>query len=185
MLAGMIPRRFATDLLGRLTPFARSIPRLQGGAGRLNWGCGRQKDRWLGTPTRPGPAPINWRHSYCSRSCTKTALSRLCDLAVPDFDDLGLALYNWESRLLFQLISRDVNGTPKFFPRRFVRLFDLSCDDDLIDLEFLRICHDEGYPVTEVPVIAGARHGGESTTRLPTAFRLYAGAYRMWKGKSK
>lgn len=98
---------------------------------------------------------------------------------------IGSAFYNWESRLLFRLASSDVNGTPKLFPRHFARLFELACDDDLIDLEFLRLCHDAGYPVMEVPVVAGIRHGGESTTRLLTAFRLYRGAYRMWRGKSK
>ncbi len=96
---------------------------------------------------------------------------------------VGSSLYNWESRLLFQIACSDVNGTPKFFPRRFSRLFGLSHDDDLIDLEFLRICKSEGYPVLEVPVFSGRRHGGESTTRFRTAVNLYSGAYRMWRGK--
>jgi glycosyltransferase involved in cell wall biosynthesis len=97
----------------------------------------------------------------------------------------GSSLYNWESRLLFRLAHSDVNGTPKFFPRRFASLFTLSRDDDLIDLEFLRICHDEGYPLLEVPILAGKRHGGESTTRLSTALRLYLGAYSMWRGGTR
>jgi glycosyltransferase involved in cell wall biosynthesis len=98
---------------------------------------------------------------------------------------VGSSLYNWESRLLFQVAWSDVNGTPKFFPQSFKSLFNLSCDDDLIDLEFLRICRDEGYPVMEVPILAGARHGGESTTRIGTALRLYGGAYRMWRGTGR
>lgn len=98
---------------------------------------------------------------------------------------VGSSLYNWESRLLFQLAWSDVNGTPKFFPRDFKNLINLSRDDDLIDLEFLRICRDEGYPVMEVPILAGARHGGESTTRIGTALRLYRGAYRMWRGMGR
>ena len=96
-----------------------------------------------------------------------------------------VALYNWESRLLFQFAWSDINGTPKFFPREFKMLFNLSCDDDLIDLEFLRVCHDQGYPVLEVPILAGARHGGESTTRIGTALRLYRGAYCMWRGTGR
>ena len=98
---------------------------------------------------------------------------------------VGSSLYNWESRLLFQLVSSDVNGTPKFFPRVFKKLFELSCDDDLIDLEFLRICRDEGYPVMEVPILAGARHGGASTTHVGSALRLYRGAYCMWRGTGR
>ena len=96
---------------------------------------------------------------------------------------LGSALYNWESRLLFQFVWSDVNGTPKFFPRRFAGLFQLSCDDDLIDLEFLRICRKEGYPLVEVPIFSGQRHGGESTTRFGTALQLYLGAYQMWRSE--
>lgn len=96
---------------------------------------------------------------------------------------VGSALYNWESRLLFHLVCSDVNGTPKFFPRGFASLFELSCDDDLIDLEFLRICHNKGYPLLEVPIFAGQRHGGESTTRIKTALRLYAGAFHMWRSE--
>jgi glycosyltransferase involved in cell wall biosynthesis len=98
---------------------------------------------------------------------------------------IGSSLYNWESRVLFQLASSDVNGTPKFFPRTFNHLLNLSRDDDLIDLEFLQVCRDQGYPVLEVPILAGARHGGESTTRVGTALRLYRGAYSMWRGMSK
>lgn len=97
---------------------------------------------------------------------------------------LGSALYNWESRLLFGLLWSDVNGTPKFFPRRFASLFELSCDDDLIDLEFLRVCRNEGYPLLEVPILTGRRHGGESTTRFGTALRLYVGAYHMWRNET-
>ena len=98
---------------------------------------------------------------------------------------VGSSLYNWESRVLFQLVWSDVNGTPKFFPREFQKLFNLSCNDDLIDLEFLRVCRDQGYPVLEVPILTGARHGGESTTRIGTALRLYRGAYCMWRGTGK
>jgi glycosyltransferase involved in cell wall biosynthesis len=98
---------------------------------------------------------------------------------------VGSSLFNWESRVLFQLASSDVNGTPKFFPRNFNHLLNLSRDDDLIDLEFLRVCRDQGYPVLEVPILAGARHGGESTTRIGTALRLYTGAYSMWRGTGK
>jgi hypothetical protein len=95
---------------------------------------------------------------------------------------LGSSLYNGEARLLFRVVSPDVNGTPKLFPRRFAALFDLTRDDDLIDLEFLVTCRRAGYPVVEVPILAGKRHGGESTTRVPSALRLYAGALHLWRG---
>ncbi len=91
----------------------------------------------------------------------------------------GSTLYNWECRLLFRVPGRDVNGTPKVFPRTFSKLLELTRDDDLIDLEFMTICRREGYPVLEVPVRSRQRHGGESTTRLKSALKLYTGALRM------
>lgn len=92
---------------------------------------------------------------------------------------LGSTLYNWECRLLFHVPGRDVNGTPKIFPRRFSKLLSLNRDDDLIDLEFLTVCRREGYPVQEVAIDAQRRQGGESTTRLKSAWKMYTGAYRM------
>jgi glycosyltransferase involved in cell wall biosynthesis len=94
---------------------------------------------------------------------------------------LGSSLYNFECKTLFHLKYSDINGTPKIFPRSFDKLLSLTRDDDLIDLEFLVICRRQGYPVLEVPIFSGMRHGGDSTTRLPSAAKLYSGAYRMWK----
>lgn len=92
---------------------------------------------------------------------------------------LGSALYNLEARLLFGVRLRDVNGTPKVFPRPFAALLGLRRDDDLIDLEFCALCQREGYPVRQVAVAAAARHGGRSTTRWRSAWRMYRGALAL------
>jgi undecaprenyl-phosphate 4-deoxy-4-formamido-L-arabinose transferase len=92
---------------------------------------------------------------------------------------LGSALYNLEARLLFGVTVRDVNGTPKVFPRRFQALLGLRRDDDLIDLEFCVLCRRHGHPIAQVPVQATPRHGGRSTTRLRSALRLYRGALAL------
>jgi hypothetical protein len=98
---------------------------------------------------------------------------------------LGSFLYNLECQLLFRVATSDINGTPKLFPRTFDKLLALTRNDDLIDLEFLIVCRREGYPILEVPIFSGKRHGGDSTTRLPSAFALYGGAYRMWRDDGK
>lgn len=92
---------------------------------------------------------------------------------------LGALLYNLECRALFDLSCWDINGTPKFFPRRFDRLLALRRDDDLLDLEFAVTCRTAGYPLIEVPIFSTRRHGGRSTTRLTSAIRLYLGALAM------
>lgn len=94
---------------------------------------------------------------------------------------VGSLLYNIEGRTLFDLAYWDINGTPKVFPRQFSKLLHLKSDNDLIDLEFNVICRRENYPVLEVPIFSSRRHGGKSTTRYGSAFRMYVGAYRLWQ----
>ncbi len=94
---------------------------------------------------------------------------------------LGSLAYNLECRTLFNLHYWDINGTPKVFPRRFDKLLDLQRMDDLVDLEFCAVCRREGYRMLDVPVPAQPRHGGKSTTRLASAWHMYAGAWRMWR----
>ncbi len=97
------------------------------------------------------------------------------------FRRLGSLLYNLECRALFDLANWDINGTPKIFPRKFDRLLALTRGDDLIDAEFHVACRDADYPIVEVPILAGERHGGQSTTKIRSAVRMYWHAYRMWR----
>lgn len=96
---------------------------------------------------------------------------------------LGSLLYNLECRALFDLSWWDVNGTPKIFPRGFDALTKLTRPDDLIDLEFSVICREMDYPMLEVPILSSARHGGKSTTKLTSAYKLYRGAYEFKRGR--
>lgn len=94
---------------------------------------------------------------------------------------LGSLIYNLECRAFFDLPTWDINGTPKVFPRKFEKLMQLTRDDDLIDAEFNWVCRRENYPVIEVPVLSTKRHGGKSTTNYGSAFRMYWGAYELWR----
>lgn len=94
---------------------------------------------------------------------------------------LGSAVYNLECRLLFGFNWKDVNGTPKAFPRAFAPLLALRRNDDLIDAEFCMICQNQRYPLIEVPIDRQARHGGSSTTRLHSAWNMYRGALELWR----
>ncbi len=92
---------------------------------------------------------------------------------------LASYLYNLECGLLLGTRSRDVNGTPKVFPRLFEKLLTLQSDDDMIDAEFVAVCAREGYPLVEVPIFSSGRHGGESTTRLNSALKMYGGVWGL------
>lgn len=98
---------------------------------------------------------------------------------------LGSLLYNLECRALFDLSFWDINGTPKVFPRSFGKLLELTRNDDLIDAEFSIICRREQYPVIEVPIFSYRRHGGRSTTSYRSAFKMYQGAFQMWRAMRK
>lgn len=91
----------------------------------------------------------------------------------------GSAAYNAQARLTFGVRSRDVNATPKAFPRGFSPLLHLTRDDDLLDLEFVVSCQENGFALLEVPIRDTRRHGGRSTTGWRTAMRLYTGALGM------
>jgi glycosyltransferase involved in cell wall biosynthesis len=95
----------------------------------------------------------------------------------------GSLLYNLQCRVLFQLASWDVNGTPKVFPRTCSRLLELTSEDDLIDLEFNVLAREAGYPMLEMPIFSYARHGGRSTTTFRGALRIYWGALRYWRAR--
>jgi glycosyltransferase involved in cell wall biosynthesis len=94
---------------------------------------------------------------------------------------IGSLLYNLECRTLFDLSNWDINGTPKVFPRKFSQLLELQRDDDLIDLEFCRLCRQANYPMLEIPTFSSRRYGGRSTTGYGSALRMYSGALRMWQ----
>jgi glycosyltransferase involved in cell wall biosynthesis len=91
----------------------------------------------------------------------------------------GSVLYNFECRRLFDLATWDIDGTPKFFPRRYHHLMNLNSDAELYDLEWMRACRYAGYPVVEIPIYPTERFGGKSTTSYKSAIRMLLGAYRM------
>jgi hypothetical protein len=92
---------------------------------------------------------------------------------------VGSWLYNLECRLLLGTQSGDVNGTPKAFPAKLLPRLQLREDGDLIDAEFCAACARLGLPLHELPFFAQARHGGQSTTKLSSAWRMYAGVWRL------
>jgi glycosyltransferase involved in cell wall biosynthesis len=93
--------------------------------------------------------------------------------------EAGSWLYNLEGRLLFGLAARDVNGTPKAFPREVYEGLRLFSEGDLLDLELLAKAQRRGIRIVELPVAGFRRHGGKSSTNLKTALGLYTGALKL------
>jgi len=94
---------------------------------------------------------------------------------------IGSVMYNAQCRNLFGLGVWDVNGTPKAFSRATFDKLQLKEDGDLIDVELLARCKLLGCQVLEVPIVSEMRHGGESTTNMGSALKMYWGAFRLWR----
>ncbi|MCA9805812.1 MAG: glycosyltransferase family 2 protein [Cyanobacteria bacterium HKST-UBA02] len=93
---------------------------------------------------------------------------------------LASRVYNLECRILFDIRTKDINGNPKVFPRKFERLLELREDGFIVDLEFNVVCREAGYPVIEMPVPHTNRHGGRSMTSFSLGSSLYVEALRIW-----
>ena len=160
----------------------RAVASKAGGWGLgVKLGLGEARGNLIGYTNSARTTPAQLAACVLQSILNPGAVVKATRLGRAGLRNVGSELYNRECRLLHKIPWRDVNGTPKFFPGTFDRLLGLTRDDDLIDLEFLVICDREGYPVEEVPIMAGRRHGGESTTKLSSARNLYLGAYRMWR----
>lgn len=74
--------------------------------------------------------------------------------------------------LFFGLGSIDINGTPKLFPREYLRRMNLESDDWFLDMEILIKAKDLGLPVFEQNVFAQMREGGQSNVRAQTVWEF-------------
>jgi glycosyltransferase involved in cell wall biosynthesis len=82
-------------------------------------------------------------------------------------------LYNLEARNLFDLVTWDVNGTPKVFRRDLYEQMPLVERGDLIDLEIMVLCKRLDATIVGFDTDRTERAGGRSTTTPLSAVRLY------------
>ena len=92
----------------------------------------------------------------------------------------GSYLFNAECRALFGFQTRDVNGSPKVFPRALFDQLALTIDGSLFDVELFLQCRCKGAKVIDMRVPFTPRFGGKSGTNLRLSAKLYAGAFLMW-----
>lgn len=92
---------------------------------------------------------------------------------------IGSVLYNVECRTLFDLPVWDINGTPKVCSKETFERLNLKENGDLVDLEFILRCNELNLQILEVPIVSTVRHGGESTTNILSAIKMYCGVVRM------
>jgi hypothetical protein len=126
--------------------------------------------------TRPETATLMLAYAIAYPETALKASRRIRESALRR---LGSVIYNFECRRLFDLATWDIDGTPKFFPRKFHHLMQIGSDAELYDLEWMRACRYAGYPLVEIPIFPTERFGGRSTTSYKSAVRMLVGAYRM------
>jgi glycosyltransferase involved in cell wall biosynthesis len=159
----------------------RMVALERGGWGQaINAGLGIARGEVVGytnsARTRPETATLMLAYAIAYPDTVLKATRRIRESAVRR---LGSVVYNFECRRLFDLATWDIDGTPKFFPRKFHHLMNLGSDAELYDLEWMRACRYAGYPIVEIPIYPTDRFGGRSTTNLRSAGRMLLGAYRM------
>ena len=94
---------------------------------------------------------------------------------------IGSFLYNLQCRALFNLATWDVNATPKAFSRSVYENLHLGSNSDLIDLEFFIKCKHNDIVILEVPTYSWMRYSGIATTNFRSAYKLYKGAFELWR----
>lgn len=75
-------------------------------------------------------------------------------------------VFNLLFYFLYGSISKDVNGTPKFFHRNDMQILNPVSKDSFIDPELLIKAKALKYNIIEVPVIFQPREGGTSSVRI-------------------
>lgn len=93
---------------------------------------------------------------------------------------IGSYIFNTVCRLLIEVKSSDINGTPKIFSREIYRQIKLTYADSMIDLQFLDQVKQKQIPAIEIPVYKNMRHGGKSTSTWRTVFRLFKEVIAYW-----
>ncbi len=101
-------------------------------------------------------------------------------------------LFNMLARTVYgKLPVKDINGSPRFFKRKYLSILDLQYTDSFIDLEFTLKARYLHLKIKEYPMQTLPRAGGKSTVHLGTVFEFIGNilAYKLgskfdsWKSR--
>lgn len=81
-------------------------------------------------------------------------------------------IYNFLARLMFGLMTIDINGTPKILETRLARKLNLVSRNIAIDLELLYKMKASNLVWTEILVSSSKRTFGFSTTNIKSVFEM-------------
>lgn len=93
-------------------------------------------------------------------------------------------LYNTLASLLFGIGSYDINATPKIMKRSQIRKFPFESHNISIDLELMLYLQARKLSWIEIPVLAGARKTGKSTTNWKSVCEMLQYMMYFWLSKS-
>lgn len=78
------------------------------------------------------------------------------------------------AQMMFGISVVDINGSPKIFPQKYVRLLKLKSKHSLVDLELIVKMQMMDWKIKEIPTKTLARVGGKSSRRISTYFQFIA-----------
>ena len=87
--------------------------------------------------------------------------------------------FNSITRLIFGLSLKDINGSPKLFPTRFVSRLSLKSLGNLIDTEFMAKARRLKWRILEIPTESKERAGGKSHVNLFTVLQFISELIRL------
>ena len=85
-------------------------------------------------------------------------------------------------RLLFGVPFLDINGSPRIFLRKYVKLLRLTYRDSFIDAEFAVKANLLNWHIAEIPMRSLPRYGGKSTRSWKTFMEFLLNLYRFRTG---
>lgn len=89
-------------------------------------------------------------------------------------------IYNTTNKILFNISTNDINGSPKIFSREIFNKLNLNFTNSMIDLELIDKAKKNNIKIIEFPIYKNKRHGGKSTSNFKTIFRLIREVTNYW-----
>lgn len=87
--------------------------------------------------------------------------------------------FNFITRLLFGLQAKDINGSPKLFPTRYVSQLSLQSMGNLIDTELMAKVKRLKWRILEIPTESRERAGGKSHVNFSTILEFVSELIRL------
>lgn len=86
--------------------------------------------------------------------------------------------------VMFGISTTDINGSPRIFLKKHLKILHLQYKDSFIDAEFAIKAHYLGWKIKEIPMQTLPRTGGKSTRSWKTFLEFFKNIWEFKSGKN-